>query len=79
VILLSFDVALGGLEVTPYEFMRETEERLVLFYRSAEAADMYNGGNTRRRWLSALSLIVVSSAAMMVGANNTVLGKNANN
>jgi hypothetical protein len=41
VILLSFDVALGGLEVTPYEFVRKTEERLVLFYRSAGATDMY--------------------------------------
>lgn len=40
-ILLSFDVALGGLEVTPYEFVREAEERLVLFYRSAGATDMY--------------------------------------
>ena len=40
-ILLSFDVALGGLEVTPYKFVRETEERLVLFYRSAGATDVY--------------------------------------
>jgi hypothetical protein len=30
VILLSFNVALGGLEVAAYEFVRETEERLVL-------------------------------------------------
>lgn len=40
-ILLSFDVALGGFEVTSYEFVRETEERLVLSYRSAGATDMY--------------------------------------
>lgn len=30
-ILFSFNVALGGLEVAAYEFVRETEERLVLF------------------------------------------------
>jgi hypothetical protein len=37
VILLSFNVALGGLEVAPYEFVRETEKRLVLVYGSAGA------------------------------------------
>jgi hypothetical protein len=41
VILLSFNVALGGLEVTPYEFVRETEERLVLCMGSARVTDMY--------------------------------------
>jgi hypothetical protein len=30
-VLFSFNVALGGLEVAAYEFVRETEERLVLF------------------------------------------------
>ena len=72
-ILLSFNVALGGLEVAPYEFVRETEERLVLFMGQPElqiCISLKVWGNTRRRWLSALSLIVVSSAAMMVGANN---------
>ena len=77
-ILLSFNVALGGLEVTPYEFVRETEERLVLFMGQPELQTCITlkvWGNTRRRWLSALSLIVVSSAAMMVGANIAVLGR----
>ena len=70
-ILLSFNVALGGLEVTPYKFVRETEERLVLSMGQPKLQiGGRHGENTRRRWLSALSLIVVSSAAMMVGANN---------
>jgi hypothetical protein len=76
VILLSFNVALGGLEVTPYEFVRETEERLVLCMGQPGlqiCISLKAWGNTRRRWLSALSLIVVSSAAMMVGARNAVL------
>jgi hypothetical protein len=32
VILFSFNVALGGLEVAAYKFVRETEKRLVLVY-----------------------------------------------
>jgi hypothetical protein len=39
VILFSFNVALGGLEVAAYEFVRETEERLVLFMESVGATD----------------------------------------
>jgi hypothetical protein len=31
-ILFPFNVALGSLEVAAYEFVRETEERLVLVY-----------------------------------------------
>ena len=70
-ILLSFNVALGGLEVTPYKFVRETEERLVLSMGQPKLQiGGRHGENTRRRWLSALSLIVVSSAAIVVGANN---------
>jgi hypothetical protein len=73
VILFSFNVALGSLEVAAYEFVRETEERLVLFMGQPEpqiSLSLKARGNTRRRWLSALSLIVVSSAAIMIGANN---------
>ncbi len=64
--LLHFDVPSSDFEVFASKFVRETEKRLILCSVSREKRSPGQGVSkeelTRSRWLSALSLVVVSSA-----------------
>ena len=70
-LVLSLDMSLNGLEILTGKLVGKTEKRLVLRSRTlAQVSVAYKEelGRTSSMWLSWLSLVVVSSAAMLRGS-----------